>query len=62
MTDEPQLRLGVNIDHVATVRNARGGVIPILCVRPRLLRKPELMASPPTCVKTGGTFLTILPG
>ncbi len=24
----PQLRLGVNIDHVATVRNARGGVHP----------------------------------
>lgn len=27
MTREP-LRLGVNIDHVATVRNARGGVVP----------------------------------
>ncbi|MCZ7657198.1 MAG: pyridoxine 5'-phosphate synthase [Xanthobacteraceae bacterium] len=25
MSDLPQLRLGVNIDHVATVRNARGG-------------------------------------
>lgn len=24
----PQLRLGVNIDHVATVRNARGGAVP----------------------------------
>lgn len=24
----PQLRLGVNIDHVATVRNARGGAYP----------------------------------
>jgi pyridoxine 5-phosphate synthase len=24
----PHLRLGVNIDHVATVRNARGGVLP----------------------------------
>jgi len=23
-----QLRLGVNIDHVATVRNARGGKLP----------------------------------
>ena len=23
-----KLRLGVNIDHVATVRNARGGVVP----------------------------------
>ncbi len=26
-----RLRLGVNIDHVATVRNARGGSIPIPC-------------------------------
>ncbi len=24
----PRLRLGVNIDHVATVRNARGGILP----------------------------------
>jgi pyridoxine 5-phosphate synthase len=24
----PPLRLGVNIDHVATVRNARGGIHP----------------------------------
>ena len=23
-----ELRLGVNIDHVATVRNARGGAVP----------------------------------
>ena len=28
MSDQPQLRLGVNIDHVATVRNARGGAYP----------------------------------
>ncbi|MEK6215703.1 MAG: pyridoxine 5'-phosphate synthase [Boseongicola sp.] len=28
MTDNTQLRLGVNIDHVATVRNARGGDYP----------------------------------
>ncbi|MBT8414481.1 MAG: pyridoxine 5'-phosphate synthase, partial [Boseongicola sp.] len=28
MADQPPLRLGVNIDHVATVRNARGGVYP----------------------------------
>ncbi len=28
MTDEQRLRLGVNIDHVATVRNARGGDYP----------------------------------
>lgn len=28
MSDHPKLRLGVNIDHVATVRNARGGAYP----------------------------------
>ena len=28
MTSDPHLRLGVNIDHVATVRNARGGAYP----------------------------------
>ena len=28
MADQPHLRLGVNIDHVATVRNARGGAYP----------------------------------
>ena len=28
MTDLPRLRLGVNIDHVATVRNARGSAYP----------------------------------
>lgn len=28
MTEQRELRLGVNIDHVATVRNARGGGLP----------------------------------
>ena len=28
MADLPHLRLGINIDHVATVRNARGGAYP----------------------------------
>ena len=28
MTDRAKLRLGVNIDHVATLRNARGGEVP----------------------------------
>ncbi len=28
MADQGKLRLGVNIDHVATVRNARGGAVP----------------------------------
>ena len=28
MSETEELRLGVNIDHVATVRNARGGVHP----------------------------------
>ena len=27
MADQPKLRLGVNIDHVATVRNALGGAL-----------------------------------
>src|SRR5258708_14762538 len=28
MSSAPRLRLGVNVDHVATVRNARGGLRP----------------------------------
>jgi len=28
MTQVPKIRLGINIDHVATLRNARGGVLP----------------------------------
>ena len=28
MSDHKKLRLGVNIDHVATIRNARGGGLP----------------------------------
>ncbi|HWX14133.1 MAG TPA: pyridoxine 5'-phosphate synthase, partial [Methylocella sp.] len=28
MGSPPYLRLGVNVDHVATVRNARGGAVP----------------------------------
>lgn len=28
MSENPKLRLGVNIDHVATLRNARGGAVP----------------------------------
>ncbi|MFX5130542.1 pyridoxine 5'-phosphate synthase, partial [Acinetobacter baumannii] len=32
----PRLRLGVNIDHVATVRNARGGAAPDLLRAARL--------------------------
>lgn len=28
MTRAPRIRLGINIDHVATLRNARGGVLP----------------------------------
>ena len=28
MSAPPYLRLGVNIDHVATLRNARGGSLP----------------------------------
>ncbi len=28
MSSAPPLRLGVNVDHVATLRNARGGALP----------------------------------
>jgi pyridoxine 5-phosphate synthase len=38
MTD--RLRLGVNIDHVATLRNARGGRCPIRCARRGWPRPP----------------------
>ena len=34
MTTMPAVRLGLNIDHVATLRNARGGFLPIPSARP----------------------------
>jgi len=47
-----KIRLGVNIDHVATVRNARGGAFPIRCVRRCSPRKRAPTASPRICAKT----------
>ncbi|GIR77512.1 MAG: hypothetical protein CM15mP80_01370 [Alphaproteobacteria bacterium] len=48
-----QLRLGVNIDHIATVRNARGGSHPdpvMALFLPKLLVQ---MVLPLTCGKIG---------
>jgi hypothetical protein len=48
-----KLRLGVNIDHVATVRNARGSAYgPTRCAPPFWPRPRAPTASPPTCAKT----------
>ncbi len=44
----PQLRLGVNIDHVATVRNARGGAYPDPVRAAHLAVEAGQMESPPT--------------
>ena len=54
-----RLRLGVNIDHVATIRNARGGRHPDP-VRAAHAggRRPAPTALPPTCARTGGTSPT----
>lgn len=50
-----ELLLGVNIDHVATLRNARGTAY-LIPFRLRLLQnKRVLMASPFTCAKTAAT-------
>jgi hypothetical protein len=49
-----RLRLGVNIDHVATIRNARGGDHPDP-VRAAILAPT---ASPPICAKTAATSPT----
>ena len=53
-----RLRLGVNIDHVATVRNARGGPYPDRCAPPSSPRRPAPTASPPTCARTAATSPT----
>ena len=49
----PSLRLGINIDHVATLRNARGGALPDP-VRAALLaiEAGGPMALPRICAKT----------
>ena len=43
-----KLRLGVNIDHVATVRNARGSAYPDPVVRPSWRKAQVQTASRPS--------------
>ena len=53
------LRLGVNIDHVATIRNARGGLHPDPVRAAPSLRPPlEPTVSRLICGKTGATSPT----
>ncbi len=54
MTSE-KLRLGVNIDHVATVRNARGESYPDPVRAALLAVEPGRTASPRICARTGAT-------
>jgi hypothetical protein len=49
------LRLGVNIDHVATIRNARGGDHPDPVRAALPPPRPAPTESPPTCAKTAAT-------
>ena len=58
MPSVPHLRLGVNIDHVATIRNARGGRIPIRCGRRSSRSRPAPTASPRICARTAATSAT----
>ncbi len=51
-------RLGVNIDHVATIRNARGGALPIRCAPPSWRLRPAATASPRICAKTAAISAT----
>ncbi len=54
-----RVRLGVNIDHVATIRNARGGDHPDPVARGASLRSRRgPTASPRTCARTGATSAT----
>ena len=46
MASPPRLRLGVNVDHVATIRNARGGRHPDPVARPSLQLPPAATALP----------------
>ena len=52
------LRLGVNIDHVATVRNARGGRHPDPVAPPVSRSRPAPTASPCICARTAATSAT----
>ena len=54
-----RLRLGVNVDHVATIRNARGGrhPDPVRAAQASRSRRAPT-ASPPICARTAGTSAT----
>jgi uncharacterized protein YggE len=54
----PPLRLGVNIDHVATIRNARGGDHPDPVRAAFAAAAPAPTASPPICAKTAAISAT----
>jgi pyridoxine 5'-phosphate synthase PdxJ len=54
----PPLRLGVNIDHVATIRNARGGQYPDPVRAAKLPSPPAPTASPRICARTAATPAT----
>ncbi len=54
----PPLRLGVNIDHVATLRNARGGASPIRCARRWRRSRPAPTASPRICARIAAISAT----
>ena len=50
-----KLRLGVNIDHVATIRNARGGTHPDPVAAAKLVQQRGRMGSLRICARIGGT-------
>lgn len=56
MTTSNRILLGVNIDHVATLRQARGTRYPDPVKAALDAEEAGPMASPCTCVKTVGTF------
>ena len=55
-----RLRLGVNIDHVATVRNARGGAYPDPLRAAKLSKRRGRMVSQPICVRIGGIYQMLI--
>ena len=55
MAAQGKLRLGVNIDHVATVRNAAAVPIRTRCAQPAPRKRQALMASPRTCARIDAT-------
>ena len=60
MLSHGKLRLGVNIDHVATVRNARGSAYPDPVRAAKLAEEAGADGSLRICGKTGAIFLTTI--